>query len=359
VPRGSRHGTGAFGMVRRETLLDSSPYAPGTSSSLSWSSGYIEGKAFRNGFIATPPGSRVPLRKNALAAEPALFRFAPLHSYGLSGTATSYPDGGGQISTPIDKQFRLASTGARTLPSSDARPCPAKSTRARSAPAARGSNLFQRIKKSSSIEIKAPGRLAITGNHLKTVLLEQLQHAASVARGIVECWQSNAGCVAARIRVLANYQRNSPRVSGSLRQRKHGDKKENTQKHDAPTPIAVGNSPPTTPEQSRSITARNRAFGIENQQGMAIKTRHTCAVAFGMRLKTQGAILARTASCVSSCGTSRPSVATPCLVVIAVDLLEEGLGVDCGGCSTGDAGDDRKRNQGGQDGLHDHSPLTW
>jgi hypothetical protein len=70
VPRGSRHGTGAFGMVRRETLLDSSPYAPGTSSSLSWSSGYIEGKAFRNGFIATPPGSRVPLRKNALAAEP-------------------------------------------------------------------------------------------------------------------------------------------------------------------------------------------------------------------------------------------------------------------------------------------------
>jgi hypothetical protein len=50
--------------------LNSSFYAPGTSASLSWSSGYIEGKAFRNGFIATPPGSCVPLRKNALAAEP-------------------------------------------------------------------------------------------------------------------------------------------------------------------------------------------------------------------------------------------------------------------------------------------------
>jgi|SoiMethySBSTD1v2_1073268.scaffolds.fasta_scaffold541247_1 hypothetical protein len=39
------------------------------------------------------------------------------------------------------------------------------------------------------------------------------------------------------------------------------------------------------------------------------------------------------------------------LVVIAVDLLKEGLGVECIGWA-GDAGDDRKRNQGGQDGLH-------
>src|SRR5690349_15338208 len=45
--------------------LNSSPYAPGTSASLSWSSGYVEGKAFRNGFIATPPSSCVPLRKKA------------------------------------------------------------------------------------------------------------------------------------------------------------------------------------------------------------------------------------------------------------------------------------------------------
>jgi hypothetical protein len=44
------------------------------------------------------------------------------------------------------------------------------------------------------------------------------------------------------------------------------------------------------------------------------------------------------------------------LVVIAVDLLKEGLGVECVGLA-GDAGDYRKRNQGGQDGLHGISPL--
>src|SRR5262245_41511239 len=43
------------------------------------------------------------------------------------------------------------------------------------------------------------------------------------------------------------------------------------------------------------------------------------------------------------------------LVVIAVDLLNEGLSVQCVG-RAGDAGDDRKRNQGGQDGLHGMSP---
>jgi ribosome modulation factor len=46
------------------------PYALDADERLSWASGYIEGKAFRNGYIATPPGSRVPLRKSALAAEP-------------------------------------------------------------------------------------------------------------------------------------------------------------------------------------------------------------------------------------------------------------------------------------------------
>ena len=46
------------------------PYAVDADERLSWLSGYIEGKAFRNGYIATPPGSRVPLQKNALAAEP-------------------------------------------------------------------------------------------------------------------------------------------------------------------------------------------------------------------------------------------------------------------------------------------------
>jgi ribosome modulation factor len=46
------------------------PCAVDADERLSWLSGYIEGKAFRNGYIATPPGSCVPLRKNALAAEP-------------------------------------------------------------------------------------------------------------------------------------------------------------------------------------------------------------------------------------------------------------------------------------------------
>jgi ribosome modulation factor len=45
------------------------PYGVESDERLSWASGYIEGKAFRNGYIATPPGSRVPLRKSALAAE--------------------------------------------------------------------------------------------------------------------------------------------------------------------------------------------------------------------------------------------------------------------------------------------------
>jgi hypothetical protein len=44
------------------------------------------------------------------------------------------------------------------------------------------------------------------------------------------------------------------------------------------------------------------------------------------------------------------------LVVIAVDLLKEGLGVECIG-RAGGAGDDRKGNQGGQDGLHSITPL--
>ena len=39
------------------------------------------------------------------------------------------------------------------------------------------------------------------------------------------------------------------------------------------------------------------------------------------------------------------------LVVVPINLLEEGLGVECVGRAR-DAGDDRKRNQGGQDGLH-------
>ncbi len=48
------------------------PYEPGTTESLSWVSGYIEGKAARNGYSATRAGTRraaepyaVPLRSTA------------------------------------------------------------------------------------------------------------------------------------------------------------------------------------------------------------------------------------------------------------------------------------------------------
>ena len=44
------------------------------------------------------------------------------------------------------------------------------------------------------------------------------------------------------------------------------------------------------------------------------------------------------------------------LVVVPIDLLIEVLGVKRVG-GAGDTGDDRKRNQGGQDGLHGISPL--
>jgi hypothetical protein len=44
-------------------------------------------------------------------------------------------------------------------------------------------------------------------------------------------------------------------------------------------------------------------------------------------------------------------------VVVPINLLEEGLGVEYGVGRAGDAGDNRKRNQGGQDGLHGISPL--
>ena len=49
--------------------LRSCPYAVGTTQRWSWSSGYIEGNAFRNGFKATLPCSPMRPRKDAPAAE--------------------------------------------------------------------------------------------------------------------------------------------------------------------------------------------------------------------------------------------------------------------------------------------------
>ena len=50
-------------------VLPSCPYAAGTTEGLSWSSGYIEGKAARNSYKATWPSSPLPPRKDAPAAE--------------------------------------------------------------------------------------------------------------------------------------------------------------------------------------------------------------------------------------------------------------------------------------------------
>lgn len=51
--------------------LRSCPYTPGTTESWSWSSGYIEGAAFRNGFKAMLPCSPPRPRKCAPAAQPS------------------------------------------------------------------------------------------------------------------------------------------------------------------------------------------------------------------------------------------------------------------------------------------------
>ena len=48
--------------------LDCCPYAVKAAESLSWLSGYITSKAFRNGFRATPPGSLVPRQNMRPAA---------------------------------------------------------------------------------------------------------------------------------------------------------------------------------------------------------------------------------------------------------------------------------------------------
>ena len=49
--------------------LWSCPHTVGTTARLSWSSGYIEGKAARNSYKATWPSSPLPPRQDAPAAE--------------------------------------------------------------------------------------------------------------------------------------------------------------------------------------------------------------------------------------------------------------------------------------------------
>ena len=71
--------------------LDCCPYAVKAAESLSWLSDYIEGKAFRNGFRATPPGSLVPRQKMRRAAEPYA---VPLRFIASGSAAGTSPPGG-------------------------------------------------------------------------------------------------------------------------------------------------------------------------------------------------------------------------------------------------------------------------
>lgn len=63
------------------------PYAPGTTESWSWVSGYIEGKAARYAFSARKAVSR-PQEKNAPAAEPYA---VPLRSTATGSAARQLP----------------------------------------------------------------------------------------------------------------------------------------------------------------------------------------------------------------------------------------------------------------------------
>jgi ribosome modulation factor len=88
------------------------PYGLESDERLSWASGYIEGKAFRNGYIATPPGSRVPLRKSALAAELCA---VPLCSTAPSSAAQDPRQRGVKIARRSGVNFgsRLTQLGAK------------------------------------------------------------------------------------------------------------------------------------------------------------------------------------------------------------------------------------------------------
>lgn len=79
------------------------PYGVESDERLSWASGYIEGKAFRNGYIATPPGSRVPLRKSALAAELCA---VPLRSTAQSSAVQDPRQRGVKIARRLGVNFR-------------------------------------------------------------------------------------------------------------------------------------------------------------------------------------------------------------------------------------------------------------
>jgi len=67
------------------------PYEPGTTESLSWVSGYIEGKAARNGYSATRAGDRKKARR---AAEPYA---VPLRSTAPGSAAQASTEGGVKI----------------------------------------------------------------------------------------------------------------------------------------------------------------------------------------------------------------------------------------------------------------------
>ena len=100
--------------------LRSCPYARGTSDSLSWSSGYIEGKAARNGYKATLPCSPLPLRKDAPAAEAGA---VPLRFTAPASAAEETKEKGVNIArrSGVKVPRRLTIPFARPAPDDEAR----------------------------------------------------------------------------------------------------------------------------------------------------------------------------------------------------------------------------------------------
>ena len=94
--------------------LQSCPYARGTTESLSWSSGYIEGKAARNGYNASRPCTLLPHEKRAPAAEPCA---VPLRSTASGSAAEPARMEGGKIEvrSGVKVRRRLTPRGT-TLP---------------------------------------------------------------------------------------------------------------------------------------------------------------------------------------------------------------------------------------------------
>ena len=93
--------------------LRSCPYVVGTTASLSWSSGYIEGTAARNGFKTTLPCSPMRPREDAPAAEAGA---VPLRSTAPASAAEETREKGVNIARRSGVKVRRRLTFAGIAP---------------------------------------------------------------------------------------------------------------------------------------------------------------------------------------------------------------------------------------------------